>query len=244
MRGPPATVRAMQRTSRRALAVLAAAALATAGCGGAGYGDPIAATDGDDATVALAPAPVTTPGTETRATGARPGTTSPTTTARTPDGGASPSGGGSAGGDGFSGDTGGGSSGGGGSVLAAYAEDADRFCSGFKSATRTLTERIGAAGSNTKGVGRAIVRYGDAITSAASGLRAAAVPAGAGTYHQETLDWVRGVTQAIRDQRRGLQNGDAAAGAAVVQQVQDLEQPPLGSAVPAVLRSRATSCAS
>lgn len=237
----------MQRTSRRVLAVLVASALAIAGCGGAGYGEPIAATGG--ATVALAPAPVTTPGADAPApAGGTTNTTSTSTTAppagRSGDGGsAGGSAGGAGGGDSSGGDTGG-SSGGGESVLAAYARDANRFCSGFKSETRTLTERIGAAGSNTRGVGRAIVRYGDGITSAASGLRAAPVPSGAGTFHQRTLDWVRGVTQAIRAQRSGLQSGNAAAGAAVVQQVQDLGQPPLGSAVPSVLRSRASACAS
>lgn len=235
----------MQRTPRRALAVLATAALATAGCGGAGYGDPIAGTDGEGATVALAPAPVTTPGAGTPGTAGGPSgpTPAPSSTPPTPGGGAS-SGDGAGDDGGGPGDAEGGSDGGGDDVLVAYAQDANRFCSGFRSATRTLTEQIGAAGSNTRRVGQAVVSYGDAITSAASGLRAAPVPPGAGTYHRETLDWARGVAQAIRAQRSGLQSGSAAAGAAVIQQVQRLEQPPLGAEVPAVVRSRATACAS
>jgi len=237
----------MQRTSRRAIPGLAAvAALVLAGCGGAGYGDPIAATDGDEATVALAPAPVTTPAEApgTASAGTTPGTTTvtgggTTTGTVTTDGGSS----GGDGGGGTSGDEDGGSDDGASSV-AAYAGDANRFCTGFKDATRALTVDIGAAGTNTRTIGRAIIRYGTAIESAAKGLRAAPVPSSVRSYHQSTLRWVSGVTSAIDASRSGLQSGSQSAGTTVVQKVQALGEPPIGSAVPAALRQRATACAS
>ena len=237
----------MQRPPRRALPTLAAAlTLALAGCGGAGYGEPIAATDGE-ATVALAPAPVTTPA-------EAPGTTTPTatTTTGTTSGGATASGttdgADAAGTDGGAtsapGDSGGDGDGGSPSSLTAYAVDANRFCTGFKGATRALTTDIGAAGTNTRAVGQAIIRYGSAITSAATGLRAAPVPSSVGGYHRRTLAWVSGVTSAISASRSGLASGSQSAGATVVRKVQGLGSPPLGSAVPSALRARATACAS
>lgn len=239
----------MQRTLRRAIpAVAAAAVLALAGCGGAGYGDPIAATDGGDATVALAPAPVTTPaeapGTSTASGQAAPTTTSGTTTTGT----TTSSDGGSGGGDdpGADGGDGGGDgqSSGGVNTVAAYATDANRFCRGFKDATRALTTDIGAAGTDTAAVGKAVIRYGEAITSAAAGLKAAPVPSAVRSYHQDTLSWVSGVTSAISANRSGLASGSQSAGATVIRKVQALGQPPMGSAVPAALRERATACAS
>ncbi|MDO9407510.1 hypothetical protein [Patulibacter sp.] len=239
----------MQRSSRRAVPALAATlALVLAGCGGAGYGEPIAATDGG-ATVALAPAPVTTPA-------EAPGTTTPrgtTTTGTTSAGGTAPSAAeqdaDGAGGGTTSTSEGGGSDGAGGGsgatdTLAAYAVDANRFCTGFKGATRALTTDIGAAGTNTRAVGQAIIRYGSAITSAATGLRAAPVPSSASSYHRRTLAWVSGVTSAISASRSGLASGSQSAGATVVRKVQGLGAPPLGSAVPSALRDRATACAS
>jgi hypothetical protein len=143
-------------------------------------------------------------------------------------------------------DTGDGGGGGGGAAnsLAAYAVDANRFCTGFKGATRALTTDIGAAGTNTRAVGQAIIRYGSAITSAATGLRAAPVPSSAAGYHRRTLAWVSGVTSAISASRSGLASGSQSAGATVVRKVQGLGSPPLGSAVPSALRDRATACAS
>lgn len=243
----------MQSTPRRAIAPLAAVlALLLAGCGGAGYGDPIAATDGGG-TTALAPAPVTTPGDPTAgATGSAGGASStgggaPATDA--PDGGSSAgdaggtsSGGGNA--DGGAGDDSGsgGDDGGTAASVAAYASDANRFCTGFKDATRSLASEIAAAGSDTAGVGRAIVRYGQNVQDAATGLRAAPVPDVAATYHRRTLAWVSGVSSAISGRRSGLENGQQSAGAAVIREVQGLGQPPLGSQVPSALRARATAC--
>jgi hypothetical protein len=236
----------MPRPHRRPLPVLAAVAgLALAGCGGAGYGDPIAATDGDPATVALAPAPATTPAVTTT------GTTTVAPAAGSGDapqddgaGNAAAAGGGdedggATGGTGGSGGTG--SSGSGDGGIAAYASDANRFCTGFNDATRTLTTRIAAAGAtNPKALGRAIVQYGTAIDAAARGLRAAPPPSSVASYHRRTLDWVSGVTSSIRANRSGLQAGDAGAGAQVIGTVQRLGQPP---AAPAAVRSRAAACA-
>jgi hypothetical protein len=232
----------MRHRPRRPTAALAAAlAVLLAGCGGAGYGDPIAATDVGTGTVALAPAPVTTPSAAPAATteAARPTTTvtgGGTTTGTTTTGGTTGGGGSTQGG------------GGGGTAdvdsIAAYAVDANRFCRGFKDATRALTTDIGGAGSDTKAVGAAVIRYGAAIDDAVSGLRAAPVPSAVRSYHQRTLRWASGVTSAISASRSGLRSGSASAGATVVGKVQDLGGPPLGSAVPAALRARATACAS
>jgi hypothetical protein len=241
----------MPRLPRRPLPVLAAVAgLALAGCGGAGYGDPIAATDGDPATVALAPSPTTTPvvtttGTTTAApaAGAAPGSSgSGSSAAAGGEGSDGDAAGGTSGGTGGSGGSDGtGSSGSGDGGIAAYASDANRFCTGFNDATRTLTTRIAAAGaSNPKALGRAIVQYGTAIDAAARGLRAAPPPSAVASYHRRTLDWVSGVTSAIRANRSGLQGGDAGAGAQVIGTVQRLGKPP---AAPSAVRSRAAACA-
>ncbi|MEV4422431.1 hypothetical protein AB0L40_21015 [Patulibacter sp. NPDC049589] len=232
---------------RRALPGLACGAvLVLAGCGGAGYGDPIAATDGGGETVALAPAPVTTPGAgstsapsdapATSSTVGRPATTTGGGEATTGDGGSTGTsdddGGGSTGGDG------GGDSGDGG--LAAYAADVNRFCKGFNAATKALTTDIGATGaSDPKTLGRAIVRYGEAMTAASEGIEAAPPPSSVRSFHERTLSWVSGLTDVIDANRSGLQSGSTDAGVAVIQKVKDLGKPP---ATPASLRSRATAC--
>lgn len=243
----------MHPTPRRAAtALVATLVLLLAGCGGAGYGDPIAATDGGG-TTALAPAPVTTPG-DAAADGSGSTTTAPAgggtaaggTTGGTAGDEPGDSGGSSGtpdGGGDDAADDGGGDDGGAAASVAAYASDANRFCTGFKDATRSLATEIAAAGSDTAGVGRAIVRYGENIRSAATGLRAAPVPDVAASYHRRTLGWVSGVSSAIRSRRGGLQNGQASAGASVIREVQGLGQPPLGSQVPSALRGRATACA-
>lgn len=218
--------------------------IALAGCGGAGYGEPIAGTDA--ATVALAPAPVTTPGVttiETRTTDAA-GSGSTSSSSGGSSSGATSTDGGSSG-DGSDGSGGGsGSSSGGGSdagnTVAAYAADVNRFCTGFNTATKALTSEISAAGaSNPKALGRAIVRYGSAIDDAADGLRAAPPPSSFSSFHQRTLSWVSGVTSAISANRSGLNSGDQSAGASVIGKVQGLGKPPTA---PSDLRARATAC--
>jgi hypothetical protein len=218
-------------------------ATALAGCGGAGYGQPIAATDGS-ATVALAPAPQTTPSVTIIVT--TPGAARPADGSATDDrAGTTTSGGGSS--DGGTDASGGGgsagsSSGGSGSAnaLAAYAADANRFCTGFTAATRTLTTTVSAAGtSNPRALGRAVVRFGSAIDDAADGLRVAPPPSSLSSYHQRTLSWVSSVTSVITANRSGLDRGDQRAGAAVIGRVQALGKPPTA---PAALRARATAC--
>lgn len=233
----------MPPSPRRPLPVLAAVlGLALAGCGGAGYGEPIAATDGDPSTVALVPSPVTTAAAAPAAT---------TTTA--PAGGTAGGSGSGSGAGGDGGDTGGGAGGSGTSgsgpgasassgdaALTAYARDANRFCTGFVAATRNLTSRIAAAGaSNPTALGRAIVDYGTAVDAAARGLRAAPPPSSLASYHRRTLAWVSGVTAAISANRSGLRNGNPAAGGTVIAAVQRLGAPPTA---PASVRSRASAC--
>ncbi|WP_026913024.1 hypothetical protein [Patulibacter minatonensis] len=224
---------------RRALPGLAATgALVLAGCGGAGYGDPIAATDGGGATVALAPAPITTPGATSVVTRE---VTGVSTVQQDPSGtgGSSSSG---SGGSGSSGGSGPSSSGGGDSgagELAAYAADANRFCSGFNAATKALTADISAGQGNPKALGRAAISYGTAISSAAEGLKAAPPPSSLASYHRDTLSWVSGITSVISANRSGLQSGDTGAQATVIKKVQDLGKPP---SAPASLRSRASAC--
>lgn len=238
----------MQSPPRRAIAALVVlVALALAACGGSGYGDPIAATDGGAGTTALAPAPVTTPGDAATDGGTASGG------AASSDGSAgAPSGSGDTADDTPAGPTDGdegdpadddaGSDDDAAASIAAYASDANRFCTGFKDATRSLATEIAAAGTDTAGVGRAIVRYGDNVTAATAGLRAAPVPDVAREYHRRTLAWVSGVSSAIRSRSSGLRNGNESAGATVIREVQALGQPPLGSQVPSALRGRATAC--
>jgi hypothetical protein len=125
--------------------------------------------------------------------------------------------------------------------LAAYASDANRFCTGFAAATRTLSTRLAAAGTaSPRAAGRAIVSYGTAIDAAAGGLRAAPVPSSVASYHRRTLAWVSGVTAAIDANRSGLTRGDVAAGTKVITTVQRLGAPPQA---PSAVRSRAAACA-